>query len=55
MRDLQKKDKVGKDYDRGDLVPIEKVMKALKDRLGKDDTDNGYILDGFPRNTETVN
>ena len=37
MRDLQKKDKeVAKIMDRGDLVPIEKVMKALKDRLGKD-------------------
>ena len=30
-------------------------MKALKDRLGKDDTDNGYILDGFPRNLEQFN
>ena len=56
MRDLQKKDpEVAKIMDRGDLVPIEKVMKALKDRLGKDDTDNGYILDGFPRNTEQLN
>ena len=56
MRDLQKKDpEVAKIMDRGDLVPIEKVMKALKDRLGKDDTDNGYILDGFPRNMEQLN
>ena len=56
MRDLQKKDsEVAKIMDRGDLVPIEKVMKALKDRLGKDDTDNGYILDGFPRNLEQFN
>ena len=56
MRDLQKKDpEVAKIMDRGDLVPIEKVMKALKDRLGKDDTDNGYILDGFPRNIEQLN
>ena len=53
---LQKKDKeVAKIMDRGDLVPIKKVMKALKDRLGKGDTDNGYILDGFPRNTEQLN
>ena len=55
MRDLQKKDpEVAKIMDRGDLVPIEKVMKALKDRLGKDDTDNGYILDGFPRNMKQL-
>ena len=56
MRDLQKKDpEFAKIMDRGDLVPIEKVMKALKDRLGKDDTDNGYILDGFPRNMKQLN
>ena len=55
MRDLQKRDpEVAKIMDRGDLVPIEKVMKALKDRLGKDDTDNGYILDGFPRNMKQL-
>ena len=55
MRDLQKKDpEVAKIMDRGDLVPIEKVMKALKDRLRKDDTNNGYILDGFPRNMEQL-
>ena len=56
MRDLQKKDpEVAKIMDRGDLVPIEKVMKALRNRLAKDDTDNGYILDGFPRNLEQFN
>ena len=56
MRDLQKKDpEVAKIMDRGDLVPIDKVMKALRNRLAKDDTDNGYILDGFPRNLEQFN
>ena len=56
MRDLQKKDpEVAKIMDRGDLVPIKKVMSALRSRLAKDDTKNGYILDGFPRNMEQLN
>ena len=56
MRDLQKKDpEVAKIMDRGDLVPIKKVMSALRIRLAKDDTKNGYILDGFPRNMEQLN
>ena len=56
MRELQKKDpEVAKIMDRGDLVPIGKVMKALTSRLAKDDTENGYILDGFPRNIEQLN
>ena len=56
MRDLQKKDpEVAKIMDRGDLVTIKKVMQALRSRLAKDDTKNGYILDGFPRNMEQLN
>ena len=56
MRDLQKKDpEVAKIMDRGDLVPIKKVMQALRSRLAKDDTKNGYVLDGFPRNMEQLN
>ncbi len=34
----------------GKLVPDEIVYEALKRRLLMDDLDNGYILDGFPRN-----
>ncbi len=56
MRELQKTDpEVAKIMDKGDLVPIGKVMKALTSRLAKDDTENGYILDGFPRNIEQLN
>jgi len=36
----------------GKLVPVELVMKILKDRLSKHDTKNGFILDGFPRSIE---
>ena len=56
MRELQKTDpEVAKIMDKGDLVPMGKVMKALTSRLAKDDTENGYILDGFPRNIEQLN
>lgn len=35
--------------DAGDLVPDELVCDLVVDRLEKDDCQNGYILDGFPR------
>ncbi len=37
--------------DSGGLVPDSVVLGMVKERLGQDDTKNGYILDGFPRNT----
>ena len=36
----------------GKLVPDEIVYEALKRRLSMNDLDNGFILDGFPRNIE---
>jgi adenylate kinase len=36
----------------GQLVPDEIVYEALRRRLLMNDLDNGYILDGFPRNLE---
>lgn len=38
-------------YDRGDLVSDELMIELIKTRLGQPDTDNGFILDGFPRTT----
>ena len=35
---------------RGELVPVEIVIKILKQRIEKPDCDEGFILDGFPRN-----
>ena len=35
--------------DAGDLVPDEVVIGLVKDRLGEDDAQKGFILDGFPR------
>ncbi|NQV90677.1 nucleoside monophosphate kinase [Candidatus Uhrbacteria bacterium] len=34
----------------GELVSDEDAAEMLKQRLAKPDTDNGYILDGYPRN-----
>jgi adenylate kinase len=40
-----------KEYmDRGDLVPDEIVIGIIKDRIAQPDSENGFILDGFPRN-----
>ena len=36
--------------DAGNLVPDELVIEMLKERLEQSDCQDGYILDGFPRN-----
>ena len=38
--------------DKGELVPDDTLLKMMKDRLCLDDTQNGYLLDGFPRTIE---
>lgn len=37
--------------DKGELVPDSVVLGMVEERLQQDDCKNGYILDGFPRNT----
>jgi len=45
--------KEAKQYmDAGDLVPDELIVAMVADRLRHDDAQDGFILDGFPRNTE---
>jgi adenylate kinase len=45
--DLGKK---AKEYmDRGDLVPDEVIIGVILDRLAESDTEDGFLLDGFPR------
>ena len=40
-----------KEYmNRGDLVPDEVTIAMVHDRLGEDDAQAGFLLDGFPRN-----
>ena len=36
--------------DRGDLVPDQVTVAMVRDRLGEDDAQEGFLLDGFPRN-----
>ena len=36
--------------DKGELVPDNVMSELLEERLGSDDVDNGFILDGYPRN-----
>ncbi|MGE5288405.1 MAG: adenylate kinase [Micromonosporaceae bacterium] len=36
--------------DRGDLVPDEVTIAMVRDRLTEDDAQEGFLLDGFPRN-----
>ncbi len=44
--------KEAKSYmDKGELVPDSVVIGLVKERIIQDDCRNGYILDGFPRNT----
>lgn len=39
-----------KDYiNNGKLVPDDVILKIIKERLSKDDCQNGFILDGVPR------
>ncbi len=35
--------------DRGDLVPDEVTIGIVRERLSKEDCQNGFLLDGFPR------
>jgi adenylate kinase len=36
-------------YDSGGLVPDDLMIELIRDRLAQDDTEEGFILDGFPR------
>ena len=40
---------IAKHQDEGSFVPFDIVMDVLKDRIMEPDCNNGYILDGFPR------
>ena len=43
-------DMVKKTMESGALVSDDLVLKLLEERITKEDCQNGYILDGFPRN-----
>jgi methionyl aminopeptidase len=35
--------------DRGELVPDALMIELIRDRLGEEDAQNGFVVDGFPR------
>jgi adenylate kinase len=37
-------------YDSGGLVPDDITIELIRERLGRPDAANGFVLDGFPRN-----
>lgn len=39
---------------RGEMVPMQIVLDVIKERLSREDVQNGYILDGFPRTPEQL-
>jgi adenylate kinase len=41
--------KAGEIMNRGDLVPDDIMIGIIKERLSKPDSQDGFILDGFPR------
>jgi adenylate kinase len=38
--------------DRGELVPDELICKVIMDRIDQAEAEDGFLLDGFPRNNE---
>ena len=57
LRDMAKVDsELGREIadllQKGELIPDTIVYEAVEKRLSMSDLDNGYILDGFPRNLE---
>ena len=50
---IKEKTELGKKVEQilasGNLVPDEVTIEMVRERLKKDDAENGYILDGFPR------
>ncbi|MEM1238947.1 MAG: adenylate kinase [Cyanobacteria bacterium P01_H01_bin.26] len=39
----------------GELVPDELILNLIRERLDQEDSANGWILDGFPRNVNQAN
>ncbi len=52
-KDLETEHGTARDYmEKGDLVPDRVVYRILDHRLEKNDTKQGFVLDGFPRDME---
>lgn len=52
-KDLETEHGKAKDFmDKGELVPDKLVFELLDHRLSKKDVENGFVLDGFPRDKD---
>jgi adenylate kinase len=53
VKDETQLGKEAKGYmDRGELVPDELICKVIMERIDEPSAEDGFLLDGFPRNTE---
>lgn len=50
--DIERGKYIANEMDQGHFVSDEIILELLKERLLQSDCNNGYILDGFPRNIE---
>src|SRR5436305_14160836 len=41
--------------DRGELVPDDLICKVIMESIDKSEAEDGFLLDGFPRNIEQAN
>jgi len=44
--------KAGEYMERGDLVPDEVIVEVIVDRIDRTEAEDGFLLDGFPRNQD---
>jgi len=54
--EIKKKTRLGKNVQnimsKGRLVPDEAIIEIIRERIKREDCKEGYIFDGFPRNTD---
>ena len=53
VKDETELGKEAKDFmDKGELVPDELICKVIMERIDQAEAEDGFLLDGFPRNTQ---
>src|SRR3954453_20623733 len=53
VKDETELGKQAKDFmDKGELVPDELICKVIMERIDQPEAEDGFLLDGFPRNKE---
>jgi adenylate kinase len=56
VKDETELGKEAKGYmDRGDLVPDELICQVIMERIDQPEAEDGFLLDGFPRNEQQAN